>query len=430
MPVATKRPYRRTTGNPRQSKPAPAATVSLAIHGARPVFAKSVAAPWPPTDDATLRDLVAVYRSRRWGFNEQREQAFTRAFAGYHSARHGVMMVNGTVTLEAILASLEIGRGDEVIVPALTWMSTAMAVHYVGATPVFVDVEPTTLCLDPTKLEAARTARTRAVIPVHLYGSMADLEAIDAWARPHGIAIVEDCAHMHGGMWNGRGVGSWGVAGSFSFQHSKPLAAGEGGITITNDDALAERLYRYKHIGYADGDSQGRAGSGPPVGFICHNYRATEFQAVILHHQLTKLKQRIRTYNASTTHLEKRIAAEPETGLRVQMRGRLAGPQGYYSFVILADEGPLAAVPMTKIFEAIRAEGVNTGESYGPAYQHRLWNLKPKDFRLAAGGCPVAERVGLRAIVMPHPYLGLPLTTIDRIAEAILRVARHPKALT
>jgi L-glutamine:2-deoxy-scyllo-inosose/3-amino-2,3-dideoxy-scyllo-inosose aminotransferase len=229
----------------------------LALLGGKPVAPRLSPMPWPPADPATAKALARAYLSRQWSFNGPAEQRFAADFAAYCGAKHGIFMANGTVTLEAALTAHHIGKGDEVIVPALTWIATAMAAHYVGAKVVLVDIEPTTLCLDPKQVEEAITPRTRAIIPVHLYGSMADLEALCRIARRHRLVVIEDCAHAHGGMWNGRGVGSWGHVGSFSFQQSKTMASGEGGICLTNDDKIADRLYRFKHIGYAAHTPQG-----------------------------------------------------------------------------------------------------------------------------------------------------------------------------
>ncbi len=238
----------------------------LALLGGKPVSTPINGIPWPPTSEKTGDKLKELYLSRKWSFNSPSEQEFEKAYAKYHGAKHGIFMVNGTVTLECALEALGIGEGDEVVVPALTWIATAMAVRYVGAKPVFVDIEPTTLCMDPKKFEKAINPRTKAVIPVHLYGSMADLDKIIKIAKRQRLAVVEDCAHMQGGVWNGRGVGSWGDVGSFSFQQSKTVSAGEAGICLTNDDRLADRLFRTKHIGYPNGAGQGGAKHGPPEG--------------------------------------------------------------------------------------------------------------------------------------------------------------------
>ena len=385
---------------------------------------------WPQPNEATARRLAEIYLSGKWSFNGSVEQAFSREFAAFQDAKHGIFMVNGTVTLECALAAFGVGPGDEVIVPGNTWLATAMAAVYVGATPVFVDVEPSTLCLDPAKFEAAITPKTRAVIPVHLFGSMADLDAITDIARKHDLVVIEDCAHAHGGEWDGRGVGSHGDVGSFSFQQSKTLPAGESGICLTNDDAVAERLFRLKHIGYASGEGQGMAESGPPEGLICHNYRGNEFQAAILQDGLASLGERIGRYNRNAARIEAMLAGVP--GLRVQSRGRLAGPQSYYGFVLVFDSEPLADIPIGRIVEAARAEGLATigPRGYGPVYRHMLWNVPAGKYRIADEGCQVVETIGTeRLALIGHSHLGMDDGAIEQIGEVIVKVARNADAL-
>jgi L-glutamine:2-deoxy-scyllo-inosose/3-amino-2,3-dideoxy-scyllo-inosose aminotransferase len=403
----------------------------LALTGGSKAGEGIVAPAWPPIDDATANRLVEVYRSRQWSFGGEVEKSFAKNYAAYHGAKHGIFMVNGTVTLQAALIALGVGAGDEVIVPGLTWLATAMAVYYVGATPVFVDIEPTTLCIDPAKFEAAITPKTKAVIPVHLYGGLADLDAILAIARRRGLKVIEDCAHMQGGKWAGRGVGSWGDVGSFSFQQSKTLAAGEAGICLTNDDTLAERLYRIKHIGYAEGQKAGKATDGPPAGLICHNFRATDFAAVILEGQLVGLDALIKRYVRNASYLEQRVAEVSEYGVRVQSRGRRADPQGYYAFLMIADRGPIADVPMPLIWEACVAEGLTTVTgTYGPVYKHALWSLPPSAYRIAEGGCPVADGIASnRVFGFMHMMLGADEQTIERVGDVITKVVRHTDEL-
>ncbi len=398
----------------------------LALLGGTPIVASPLSAPaWPPLLEKTADRLRDIYFSREWSFNSPTEQAFEQAFADYHGARHGVFMANGTVTLQCALGALEIGPGDEVIVPALTWMATAMAVHYTGATPVFVDIKPDTLCLDPEKTRQAITPRTKALIPVHLYGSTADLDALPALASEHGLKVIEDCAHMQGGKWRGRGVGSWGDIGSFSFQQSKTVSSGEGGICITNDDALAERLYRQKHIGYGRGVQQGKADAGPPTGLMCFNFRCTAFQAGILLDQLDDLDDLITTYENAAAMLRDRLAGVK--GVRIQSRGKEASPQGYYAIFFLFDDGPAAKVPRKRLMEALAAEGLNCMGSYGPVYHHMLYNMPRTQFRIAGDGtCPVAEGTGSEhAIGLLHFWLSSDTRTIQRIGDIVAKVAEH-----
>ncbi|HVF09342.1 MAG TPA: DegT/DnrJ/EryC1/StrS family aminotransferase [Abditibacteriaceae bacterium] len=402
----------------------------LALLGGAPLAGEVLSAPpWPPVSETVAKQLGEIYLSRNWSFNGAHEQAFARDFAAAHDARYGVFMANGTVTLQCALGAYGIAPGDEVIVPALTWPATAMAVLYLGATPVFVDVEPSTLCLDASAFEAAITPRTRAVIPVHLYGGMSDMEAVLAVAGRHNLIVVEDCAHGHGGKWKGRGLGSWGHAGSFSFQQSKTLACGEGGICLTDDEAIADRLYRSKHIGYADGAKQGASSSGPPSDLMCYNFRATEFQAAILRHQLLNLDDLMETYNQNAARFEAQLAAVP--GLRVQSRGRLSTRQSYYAFCVVFDEDPLGDIPVATILDALRAEGLAAGTTYGTVYNHMLFTVPADKYCIAAGSCPVAEITGSqRTVVLPHQWLGADDATIEAIGAIFSKVAHNAEALS
>ena len=215
---------------------------NLAIHGGTPVFGgkqmMSLIPPWPPRYPETEEKLIEVYRSGLWGGCKKYEEMLMTEFAAFQNARYSVWMVNGTVTLECALRALGIGPGDEVIVPGVSWIATAEAPLYVGATPVIVDIDPETCCIDPKRIEEAITPRTRAIIPVHLFSAVADMDAINAIARKHDLVVVEDCAHAHGAKQHGKGVGSLGEIGSFSFQLSKLMTGGEGGCCTTNSEDL------------------------------------------------------------------------------------------------------------------------------------------------------------------------------------------------
>jgi len=397
----------------------------LAILGGEALCSKPVnAIPWPPVDDETAEQLKQVYLSRNWSFGGPEEMKFNQEFAKFHDAEYAISMANGTVTLECALHALCVGRGDEVIVPAYTWMATAMAARYVGAQIVFVDVEPDTLCMNPKKFEAAITDKTKAVIPVHILGSMADMEAILAIAKKHNIYVIEDCAHMQGGKWNGKGVGSWGHVGSFSFQQSKTLASGEGGICITNDADLADKIARIKHIGYPVGAKQGAAMTGPQAGLICHNYRSTEFQAVILRGQLKHLPELLEKYSSNAKYLAELTKDIP--GIRLQKPGRLATRQGYYGLAIMFDEGELAKIDKEIILKAINKEGIACLYGvYGPVYKHILFNLPQSDWRIA-GDCSVTDiTVDKHTLSFPHQALGVSRNDIEIIADVLRKVANN-----
>ncbi len=401
----------------------------LAIKGGTPVSAQPLdGIAWPPVDEETAQELVRVYKSRKWSFAGPVEQKYQVDFAKAHDAEHCVFMANGTITLQGALHVNGIGPGDEVIVPALTWPATSMAALYVGATPVFVDIEADTFCLDPVKFEAAITPKTKAVIPVHIYGSMANIDAIIAIAKKHNILVIEDCAHAQGGKWNGKGVGSHGDVGSFSFQESKTMASGEGGACLTNSEEMAYRLYRFKHIGYAPNTSQGKAVGGPPADLTCHNFRATEFQAVILAGQLRNLDSLMATYNKNAATLEAMLAGVPN--IKVQARGKKATRQSYYAWCVRFCPQNTTGLSMNEIFPALAAEGLGMGRTYGPVYKHLLWNAAPEKFRIQDGSCPVAENIVCPwTALMGHPMLGADEATIQKIGQALVKVAKNLDAL-
>ena len=402
---------------------------NLAVSGGTPLFKKNEyqAAIWPPVREATADKIRELYLSRAWSFNSPTEQAFENEFSSYHGAKYGIMMSNGTVTLECALAALGVGPGDEVIVPDLTWIATAMSVRYVGATCVFADIEKTTACLDPAAFERMITPKTKAVIPVHLYGGMADLDKILAIAKKHNIAVIEDCAHMQGGKWNGRGCGSWGAIGSFSFQQSKTLAAGEAGICITSDEKRAERLYRAKHIGYSRYDKQGQAGTPPPQDLVCHNYRGLASQAQIRRDQLSELPDFNRRHNEFRNILEQEIKDIP--GVRLQSRGRLASPQGYYALGLIFEGDGFEKIPLLKICQALGEEGIpGVSRSYGRVCKHLLFNMKPEDYRIDPEGCPNSEFLTAHMTQFMHCSMYYP-ESATKMAAAIRKVAENKAEL-
>src|SRR3954451_10900896 len=193
----------------------------LALFGGRKTKQKAFPL-WPQYDENERRALQDVLESRVWWRTPgTKTLEFEQAFAKYHGARHGIAVTNGTAALEVAMAALDIGPGDEVIVPDFTFIATASAVLFANALPVLVDVDPETCCLDPELTEAAITPRTKAIIAVHMGGHPADLDALGELARKHGIRLVEDSAHAHSSEWRDKKIGTFGTAATFSFQASK-----------------------------------------------------------------------------------------------------------------------------------------------------------------------------------------------------------------
>lgn len=406
----------------------------LAALGGTPVFSQMPSLAWPPVDAPTEKDLVELYRSKAWSWNGKWEQHAAQELGKLHTAKYVTLMVNGTVTLEAALHAVGVGRGDEVIIPALTWPATALAVLYTGAVPVFVDVEPDTMCIDPKKIAEAITSRTKAVIPVHLYGGMADMEAIMELAKKRGLFVIEDCAHGQGGSWDGQGLGSIGHIGSMSFQQSKTLSSGEGGATLTNDEDLAERLYVFKHIGYNLGAKQGKAAGKPPQDLDCRNYRFTEFGSLALRSQLENLKAMTARRNRAADFLTGELEKLP--GLRVQARGRKADPgaQSYYAFMMTFDPAAWSGANAVQILTAASGENLPGAVTYGAVYQHALWNVSRSRFRVGPGDegiCPLTENeVHPQTGGVLHMLLDLPQPELEKIVETFAKVQANAGELT
>src|SRR6202162_5277411 len=216
----------------------------LAITGGEPSRKKRFDA-WPIYTEKERKSLEDVLTNHNWGgqpFPGKHADAFAKKFAKLHTAKYGQCVNTGTVAIQAALKAIDIRPGDEVIVPAYTWEGTVGPVLLVNAVPVFVDIDPDTYCLDAKQIERAITPKTKAILPVHLGMRFADMDEIFRIAKKHHLKVVEDCAHAHGGKWNGKGAGSMGDLGAFSFQYSKLITSGEGGGVITTHMAYIERV--------------------------------------------------------------------------------------------------------------------------------------------------------------------------------------------
>jgi dTDP-4-amino-4,6-dideoxygalactose transaminase len=403
----------------------------LAILGGKPVRKKSFAA-WPVFGREERQALNRVLGSRNWGgypFPNRHAESFARRFAQAHGARYGLAVANGTVAIEIALKAAGIGPGDEVIVPAYTWEGTVGPILRLGAVPVFVDVRPETYCMDAELARRAITPRTRALLPVHLGMRFADLDALARLAREHKLAMIEDCAHAHGGRWRNRGAGATGLAGAFSFQSSKLMTAGEGGAVITQSLEAFERAQTYTNCGRASATDRYR---NRLLGF---NYRMTEFQAAILEAQLRRLPRQQQTRAANMEWFGRQIAGVPGLGL-LQAESRITRPAAYqYVFKYLNTEVDRAAFLGALEMEGVPCDGV----FYEPVYKSPLYAVDLKDFpalaRRSSGGrgrwnCPVSERAAYQESVwLPHHiFLGSQRDTQD-IAGAVMKVMENLPAL-
>lgn len=335
----------------------------LALLGGEPVRRAPFPA-WPPHEEEDARTLVEVLGEGVWSAADgPRKRAFEERFAAAHDAAHAVAVTNGTIALEIALAACGIGAGDEVIVPAYTFLATATAVLKVNALPIFVDIDPGTYNLDPGAVEAAITPRTRAIIAVHFAGQPADMDRLLALGARHGLRIIEDAAHAHGAIWRDRHVGALGAIGCWSFQASKNMTAGEGGMVTTDDPALAERIWALHNCG--------RTATGPwyEHGILGGNYRLTEFQCALLLAQLGRLPAQLARREAAAEYLDGALGAIP--GLRPVARDPRTTRHAYHLYMLRYDRAGFGGLSRERFIDALRAEGIPASPGYPAPLNHQ-----------------------------------------------------------
>lgn len=393
---------------------------------------------------ATIKNAVDCLQSGRWaisgprGETVGREQIFADEFASFLGTRYCVPMTNGSSSLVAAFEALDIGPGDEVIVPGVTWVASASSVMAVNAFPVIVDIDPKTLCIDPAAIQAAIGPRTRAVSIVHLYNSVCDLDAIMDLCHSHGLALVEDCAQAHGAAWRGRRVGGWGDIGAFSMQQTKLLTSGEGGATVTNDDDLYRRLYQLR--------SDGRTRVSTPksgemelalVGEVMgSNFCLAEIIAAVLSAQLLELPSQNAYRAQNAERLTAMLANIPGVYPIEALPQVSERTHYYYSFRI--DRAAFNEVDSSTVSAALRVlTGAPFQTIYPPLPQHPL--LKPQTkarFAVIPGlesltktQLPEAQRAYEEVVTLHHSALLAPPEKMEVLAEALVHIQEHPQEL-
>lgn len=334
----------------------------LALLGGKPVRTRPFTS-WPIHGKVEEKRLLRTLRSGKWGrLTGPEVSEFENRFAAMHGCKHGIAVVNGTVSLRIALVAAGIRAEDEVIIPPYTFFSTASAVIEANAIPVFADIDLDTFNLDPGAVEAVLTPRTKAIIPVHFAGQPADMKAIMAIAKKHKLVVIEDAAHAHGASYRNRPAGSLGHMASFSFQSSKNLTSGEGGIITTNEDTLAAACRSIHNCGRIP------SGVWYEHHVISGNYRLGEFQGAVLNGQLDRLEAQTRTRNRNGQYLTSRLAGLP--GLHPQERRADCTRHSYHLFMLRMD-GPAFGAPRAAVLKALQAEGIPCSAGYGFSLHHQ-----------------------------------------------------------
>ncbi|MFY9904690.1 MAG: DegT/DnrJ/EryC1/StrS family aminotransferase [Terriglobales bacterium] len=409
----------------------------LAITGGERLRNESFTA-WPISSKEEAAALEDVLTSTKWGgqpFPGKHASLFAKKFAEVHTAKYAQCVNTGTVAIQASLKAIGIRPGDEVIVPAYTWEGTVGPVLLINAVPVFVDVDPNTYCLDTRQIEQAITPKTRAILPVHLGMRFADMDEILRIAQKHNLKVIEDCAHAHGGMWKGKGAGSMGDLGAFSFQSSKLITSGEGGAVISNNLEYMELVQSYINAGRASLTDQYHHRI---IGF---NYRLGEFQAAVLGPQLDRLPQQAALREKNMKHFESRLQNTPAIGLlKPDPRITRLAPYGYV-LKYFADKAK--DIPRAAFVAAVQLEGIPCdGLFYEPVYKSSLFPVDSADFPALSWGrekvldlrkmysCPEADKAAYHeAIWFPHQHFLGSTQDVDAIADAIHKVLANIEEL-
>jgi len=395
---------------------------TLAINGGNPVRERPFSQ-WPVYADDDREALVRVLESGKWGTLGPRAEEFQERFAAFVGAKHGLSVFNGSVSLETALRAASIGPGDEVIVPPYTFVATASSVVFTGADPVFADIDPNHFnCIDPAAVEAAITSRTRAVIPVHMAGCPAEMEPILALAEKHGLFVLEDAAQAHGAEYRGRKVGSIGDVASFSFQETKNMAAGEGGMLTMKAADIWEKCWAVHNTGRVTG------GAWYQHELPGSNFRMTEWQAAILLGQLDRLPGQMEIRERNAQLLYSRLEGM-EGIVLFPLRDDLK--YAWHLFMFKLNLDITGKVDKRRFAEALTAEGVPTEGGYVNLARQKMFSSRElqrrisRPFDYSSVDLPRTDQACAGTLWFSQNMLLGDESDIDDIAEGVRKVVEN-----
>jgi dTDP-4-amino-4,6-dideoxygalactose transaminase len=424
-----------------------AAGVGLALTGAAPSAAKPAFLggqpvrtkgyqSWPIVDAADEKSVLEVVRAGRW-YRNRSVHEFEQTYAKLNETEYCVATSSGTSALLTSLGALGAGPGDEVIVPPYTFMATISVVLLHYAMPVFVDSDRETFLMDPAKLEAAITDRTAAIIPVHIGGSVADMDRICGIADKHKVPVIGDACQAHLAEWRGRSAGSWGTSGCYSFQVSKNLCSGEGGAILTNDEAMANKCYAFhtccrkrsgasSHFAYEGGRNT--------------NVRMTEFQGALLLSQMDGVAERAKTRSENAAYLSGMLREIP--GILPARMYEGCTLNAYHLYMFRFQPEKFANLSRNQFVRALRAEGIPCSTGYHPLNKAefirdalhsrpyvRVYGKAAIEKWAGQNACPENDKLCNEAVwFMQNMFLG-PRSDMDEIVEAIRKIQAHAPAV-
>jgi len=395
----------------------------LAINGGEKTIDKNFN--WPVFDESDVLAVTKIAKSGQWGNPECGGvvEAFEKEFAEFCGAKYALACVNGSVALRLALIASGVRPGDEVIIPPYTFIATASIVVEANCVPVFVDIDPETYNLDPVAIEKAITPRTKAIIPVHFGGQSCDMDAIMDIANKHQLTVIEDACHAHGGEYKGKKLGSIGRAGCFSFQSSKNLTSGEGGLVITSDEGLYNMMNSLRNVGRVKG---GKWYEHHNLG--C-NYRITQFQAALLSTQFKRLEAQTKKRDENGRYLNALL--QKIDGIHPLTRGHGETLHTYHVYIFKYDKTKFNNLSKVEFAEMLAAEGVPSFMGYPePLYKQAVFQEKnfmcyaiPEEVDYSNDHCPVTEKACYEEAVwiLQNAMLGTK-EDMEKFAKAIIKI--------
>ena len=414
----------------------------LAIHGGTPVR-KRLFPSWPQAGPEEREWIEKVLRSSRWFAGPRGDDPdslcslFAARFASLHGGRYAQSVANGSAAIEVALRAIGLKPGEEVIVPSYTFVSTATSVLMVGGIPVFADIDPSSYCMSPADAARLVGPDTRAILPVHLGGQMADMGAISELAKKRGLAVIEDSAQAIGSFREHRGAGTWGDLGTFSFQANKTVTAGEGGLVMSGSPELAARVTAHTAFGRLAGEKSERS-SAFPSQLLSGNYRMAEVQAAILLAQLERFGEQDERRRNNAARLTRTLEGIP--GVEHVHADSPGSRHSYYYYLVRFDPGMFGGVGPAELCRILNAEGIPfiPGDSR-PIYRNPVFepaalsNALPGDVRRKyeesvrrnPHDCPAAEEACRRTIILRHQVLLGDAGDMDDISVALAKVREN-----
>lgn len=406
-------------------------TKVLALNGGTPVASSEEWIKWPLTTEGMLKNIKQVLDNQNWsvGFFDPKnltfDEIFCERFSKFANIKHVLTVDHGSNAILLALQALDVGIGDEVIVPGLTWIACATAVLRANAIPVLADVEPDTQCISAAQIEEKITPRTRAILVVHLNSCMADMDEILCVSKKYNIPIIEDCAQAHGAEWTGKSAGTMGKIGVFSTERSKLLTSGEGGIVITNDTSLYKKMFLLKN----DGRRKGKYHLEEDGSFVGANFSLTEFQAALLCEGIERLPKENQQRAQTAEYLTSLLNTIPGV---ISMKPYSKNNQRtYFHYNIRYDPEYFNGKNASIIAEALSAElGFWVKTSHSPLNNCPLFQpLKDPKFKHLNlpdyNACELFEskKQNQTTILFHHPSLLSGKKGADKIFEAFTKIS-------